>query len=115
AAVADASDRPLLVRLLLREGHGLHGEEVVGEHVAISVVVAPGLVGGFSVVNAWSPVHECAIGLGADRLIDCAGATWTYAGLPIDPAHPSLQRFAVQAIEGALVVDFTAPLPAGSG
>ena len=48
--------------------------------------------------------------LGADRLVDCAGDTWTYDGIPIDPAKPSLTSFPTSARNGAVVVDFTRPI-----
>jgi hypothetical protein len=66
----------------------------------------------FAVVDAWSPTHDCAIALGADRLVDCAGDTWTFDGIPIDPADPPLVSFPTTLNSGAVVADFTRSLPA---
>ena len=83
----------MLVEVALNDRHGYPGEVADGAHARLLVAVAPDAAIGFSVVDAWSPVNDCAITLGADRLVDCAGATWTYAGIAIDPADPNLVRF----------------------
>lgn len=103
-------EAPVVRDVLLNDPHGLLGEVPSGEHAAIRIAVwAPS---GFpaAVVNAWSPVNDCPISVGADRLLDCEGSAWTFDGHPIDPAHPPLQRFGVTLVDAALVVDFSAPL-----
>ncbi len=100
---------PVVMVVLLNDPHDLLGEETQGEHAAIRVSVwAPdGLP--LAVVNAWSPTHDCPISPGADRLVDCSESAWTYTGDAIDPADPPLQRFPATLVDGAVVVDFTAP------
>jgi hypothetical protein len=109
-AAAEADRGPIVREILLEQGHGLRGESEQDGRFLVTVAVAP-LPGrtGYSVVNAWSPVNDCALELGADRLVDCAGAAWTYAGFPIDSAHPPLQAFSNEVRQGAIVVDFTSP------
>ena len=58
-------------------------------------------------VDAWSPTNDCALTLGADRLTDCEGDTWTFDGVPIDPADPRLTAFPTTVNSGAVVADFT--------
>lgn len=114
AASADAADGPQLLELVLNDRHGLPGEVPDGEHARLWVVVAPDAASaGFTVVDAWSPTHDCALALGADRLVDCAGNAWTYAGVPIDPADPSLVRFPTREAQGAVIADFTRPIGDG--
>ena len=108
ASVADRG--PMLQDVLLEESHGLDGESRQDERVLIHVAVAPlPARGGYAVVNAWSPVNDCPLELGADRLLDCAGAAWTYEGFPFEVDHPSLQAFPSEVRQGAIVVDFTRP------
>jgi len=103
-----------LVRdFLLNTPHGLLGERRSGEHAVIHVVIARGLTGLFSVVNAWSPVSDCGLNVETDRLVDCRGHTWTLAGDPFATADPPLQSFPVTTQNGAMVVDFTHPVDAG--
>ena len=109
AAAAQAKNGPLLVEIVLNEPHAIPGEVHRGQRVGLTVVVSSVGTDAFAVVDAWSPTHDCAIRLGADRLVDCAGDTWTYDGIPIDPAHPSLVSFATTVNNGAVVVDFTRP------
>jgi hypothetical protein len=109
-SASEADRGPMLVDVLLEEGHGLHGERVDGERVRVEVAVAPlPGPGEYAVVNAWSPVNDCALRLGADRLVDCGGAAWTYRGFPFDAGHPFLQAFPSEVRQGAVVVDFTRP------
>lgn len=110
AAASEADRGPMLRDVLLEESHGLGGESREDDRVHVRVAVAPlpGR-GGYSVVNAWSPVNDCPLELGADRLVDCAGETWTYEGFPFDAAHPGLQAFDSEVRQGAIVVDFTRP------
>ena len=110
AAASVADDGPMLVEILLNEPHGYPGEMRRDEQAGLMVIVAP--VGpAFSVVNAWSPTNDCAITIGADRLLDCEGDAWTFDGIPIDPADPRLQGFPARVSNGAVMVDFTRPIP----
>jgi len=115
AAVADANREPTVRTLLLNELHGLPGEVRVEEHVRVQVIVAPRLGGGFAVLAAWSPANDCAVSIAEDRLVDCAGASWTVEGAPIDPGGGPLVSFPVTVSEGAIVVDFTAPHARAAG
>lgn len=113
-ATAQADQGVQLVEIVLSEPHGLLGEQVSGERAGLIVVVAPVIgTGRYTVVNAWSPTHDCAIELGPDRLMDCAGDAWTYEGVPIDPAGPSLQQFPTRVSNGVVVVDFVHPVDEG--
>lgn len=109
-AAAEADRGPIVREFLLEDGHGIRGETERDGRFLVTVAVAP-LPGrtGYSVVNAWSPVNDCALELGADRLVDCEGAAWTYAGFPIDSTHPPLESFSNEVRQGAIVVDFTSP------
>jgi hypothetical protein len=78
--------------------------------VGLTVVVSAVGTDAFAVVDAWSPTNDCAITLGADRLVDCAGDTWTWGGIPIDPVDPGLTGFPTTVRNGAVVVDFTRPI-----
>lgn len=100
---------PVVVEVLLDEGHGLTGAEPQGDRIRIRVAAAPLPPGreGYSVVNAWSPTNDCPISLGPDRLVDCAGDAWTYEGFPIDPGDPILPLFPNEVRQGAIIVDFT--------
>jgi hypothetical protein len=111
AAEADARG-PQVIELPLNDSHNLPGEVRVHEHVTFTVVVSPIPGGGYAAVAAWSPTHDCPIGLGSDRLVDCAGDAWTYEGIPINAADPPLQRFPLTTTDGMVVVDFTRPYPA---
>lgn len=101
---------PVLVEVLLNERHGLPGEVPDGDHARLVVAVAPDPGIGYSVVDAWSPVNDCAVTLGPDRLVDCAGAAWTYAGIAIDPLDPNLVRFPAHDAAATVIVDFTRTL-----
>jgi hypothetical protein len=103
---------PQVIELPLNDSHNLPGEVRDHEHVTFTVVVSPIPGGGYAAVAAWSPTHDCPIGLGSDRLVDCAGDAWTYDGVPIDAADPPLQRFPLTTTDGMVVVDFTRPYPA---
>lgn len=111
-AAASTVDRsPLMTDVLLEQGHGLAGESSEDDRVRILVAAAalPGSAG-YSVVNAWSPTNDCELALGTDRLVDCEGDAWTYAGFPIDPEQAMLQAFPNEVRQGAIIVDFTNPL-----
>lgn len=111
-AASEVDAGPVVTDALLEESHGLGGEDPQDDLVRIRVAAAPLPPGrdGYSVVNAWSPVNDCPLTLGSDRLVDCAGAAWTYEGFPIDVAHPMLEAFPSEVRQGAIVVDFTTPL-----
>jgi hypothetical protein len=110
ATTSTAAAGPLLVEVALNRSHALPGEVADGSHARITVVVAPDLATGYSVVDAWSPSNECAITIGVDRLVDCEGATWTFAGIAIDPAHPNLVRFPAHDAGPSVIADFTRTL-----
>lgn len=103
---------PLVKELLLNGPHGLLGERSNGTHAALTVVVSRTVTGLYSVVNAWSPVSNCALTVREDRVVDCKAHAWTFTGDPFDTADPPLQRFPVKSDNGAVVVDFTHPLDA---
>jgi len=114
AASADVADGPQRLVLVLNDRHGLPGEVPDGEHARLWVVVASdAAVTDFTAVDAWSPTNDCVLTLGPDRLVDCAGDAWTYAGVPIDPADPPLVRFRTREALGAIIVDFTQPIGDG--
>jgi hypothetical protein len=108
-AVSEVDAGPRIIEIVLNEPHGLPGERVQDGRAGLLVAAAslPG-ADSYSVVTAWSPTHDCALTLGADRLVDCDGDAWTYQGFPIDPADPALRAFPSDVRQGALVVDFTA-------
>ena len=111
AGVLDARAKPMLVEIVLNEAHGLPGEVHRDNRVGLTVVVSSVGTDAFAVVDAWSPTNDCAVTLGADRLVDCRGDTWTFDGVPIDPADPGLTEFPTTVRNGAVVVDFTRPTP----
>jgi hypothetical protein len=114
ASVAAAQDAPIRIEILLNEAHDLPGEVHRDERVGLTVVVSAVEPDAFAVVDAWSPTNDCAVTLGADRLVDCAGDSWTFDGVPIDPADPPLVAFPTTVKSGAVVVDFTRPMPAAA-
>lgn len=107
--LADAAAGPIRRVQLLSRSYGYDGELDAGDgRVEVAIIASATDFGGVTVVNAASPERDdCPVDLGADRLVDCAGRTWTYEGLPIDPADPPLQRFPTTIQDGAIVVDFT--------
>ena len=113
-AASVPATEPLVKELLLNSPHGLLGERRSGEHAVITVVVSRGLNGLFSVVNAWSPINDCALAARPDRVVDCRGHAWTLAGDPFTNGDPPLQSFPVTNQSGALIVDFTHPVDAGA-
>jgi hypothetical protein len=115
-AAGEADKGPRLIEIVLNDRHGLPGEVVRDDQVGYTVVVAP-LPGGngYSVVGAWSPSANCALAIDQDRVRDCQGDTWTFEGLPIETGNPPLTAFPVSVRNGAVIVDFTAPIdPAAS-
>jgi hypothetical protein len=110
ASAAAIRNGPALVEIVLNESHDLPGEVHRNEAVGLTVVVSAVGTDAFAVVDAWSPTNDCAVTLAADRVVDCAGDTWTFDGVPIDPADPALLAFPTTVRSGAVVVDFTRPI-----
>lgn len=110
AGILAAQAKPILVEVVLNEAHGLPGEVHRDQRVGLTVVVSQVGTDAFAVVDAWSPTNHCAVALGADRLVDCAGDAWTFDGVPLDPADPGLTEFPTTERNGAVVVDFTRPI-----
>ena len=108
------TSEPLVKQILLNMPHGLLGERRSGEHAVITVVVSRGLTGLFSVVNAWSPTSGCGLTARPDRLVDCRGHEWTLSGQPFASGDRPLQSFPTTNQSGAVIVDFTHPVDAGS-
>lgn len=100
---------PRIREVVLARAHGWDGERPAGDgRVQLALVLAPSRFGGFSAVAAASPVEpDCALEVGADRLVDCAGRAWTFEGVPLDSAHPPLDRFPVSVEDGSVRVDLT--------
>jgi hypothetical protein len=108
ASAAAIRNGPQLLEVVLSESHGWPGEvERDDELISLTVVVSAIGPDAFAVVDAWSPTNDCALTLGADRLTDCGGDTWTFDGIPIDPADPPLPAFPTTVNSGAVVADFT--------
>jgi hypothetical protein len=101
---------PALVEIVLNESHEIPGEVHRDGRVGLMIVVSPVGTDAFAVVDAWSPTNDCPLSLLGDRLADCEGDTWTFAGVPIDPADPALLAFPTTVRNGAVVVDFTRPI-----
>ena len=114
ASAAVIKNGPKLVEIVLNDAHDWPGEVHQAEAVGLTVVVSEIGPDAFATVDAWSPTNDCAITLGADRLVDCNGDTWTFDGVPIDPADPALVAFPTTTNSGAVVVDFTRSLPASA-
>jgi len=111
AAAAEVGDTPTVRTLLLNESHGLPGEQPNGRRVTLRILVSQSIAGGVAALNAWSPAG-CEVEVAGDRLRDCEGSTWTFGGVPIAAGAP-LQRFPAEVRSGAVIVDFTRPLPTG--
>ena len=109
ATLGELSSGPVLRDQVLSRSYGHDGETDAGDGRAqIRLIVVPTGVRSATVVNAASPVEaSCPVEIGADRLRDCSGRTWTYEGLPIDASDPPLQRFDVVVEEGAIIADLT--------
>jgi hypothetical protein len=108
ASAATIANGPEAVEVVLTEEHGWPGEvRRPDELVSLTVVVSMVGPDAFAVIDAWSPTNHCALTLRADRLTDCAGDSWTFDGVPIDPANPPLLAFPTTVNGGAVVADFT--------
>lgn len=108
ASAAKVQTAPKTVEIVLSERHGWPGEvKREDELFRLTIIVSASGPDAFAVVDAWSPTHDCAVTLGADRLTDCAGDSWTFNGIPIDPANPPLLAFPTTVNSGAVVTDFT--------
>ena len=111
-SAVQAQSGPQRVEIVLNDSHGLPGEVHRDERVGLTVVVSALGTDAFAVVDAWSPTHDCAVTLGADRLVDCQGDAWTWDGVPLDAADPPLQAFPTTVRNGAVIADFTRPIHA---
>lgn len=107
--LADVAAGPIRRELLLSRSYDLDGERDAGDgRVQVGIIATANGAAGVTVVNAASPGRDdCAVEMAGDRLVDCDGRTWTYQGLPIEPADAALQRFPTEVQDGAIVVDFT--------
>ena len=112
AATSALARGPIVRDVLLNAPHGLPGERPNGQRVVLRLVIAPAVAGDATVVDGWSPTNDCALEIVADRLRDCAGAAWTFAGLPIVVGDPPLQRFSATVRSGAVIADLTRSQPA---
>lgn len=110
AEVGAVAATPVLKDVLLNRSHGLLGERPNGAQVVIRLAISRTLTGEYSVVDAWSPVNDCALAAGADRLTDCKGHSWTPDGAPFASSDPPLERFVVRIDNGALIADLTKPV-----
>ena len=111
ASVNAVAGAPIRRDVLLTRSYDLDGELDAGDgRVQVGLIIGPSRLGGTAVVNAASPVEEnCAVAIGADRLVDCEGREWTFDGLPLDSADPPLQRFEVDVTDGSVMADLTRP------
>lgn len=109
ATAAEVQSGPLRRDVILTRSYGWDGEQDAGDgRVQLSVIVSPSRFGGVAVVAAASPAaDDCLLEIGADRLTDCDGRSWTFEGLPLDTADPPLDRFAVEVDAGSVTVDLT--------
>jgi hypothetical protein len=96
------------IEVVLSGSYGWDGERAAGDgRTQLGVIVGP-TQSGLAAVNAASPVAEdCPVEVEPDRLTDCDGRSWTFAGFPIDSADPPLERFPVTVDGGSVFVDFT--------
>lgn len=109
---SEAAAGPIRRDVILSRSHGWSGERDAGDgRVQVAVIVAPTTASGITAVNAATPGRDdCPVEIGGDRLVNCDEDAWTYDGTPIDPADPPLERIAVSATSGSVVLDMTAPL-----
>ena len=110
AAVGTVSTIPIVKDVLLNSSHELLGERANGAQAVVRLAISKTLTGEYSVVDAWSPVNDCVLTAKEDRLTDCKGRSWTFAGAPFTLTDPPLERFVVRIDNGALVADLTKPI-----
>lgn len=112
ATATEATAGPIRRDVILSRSHGWSGERDADDgRVQVAVILAPSTAGGISAVNAATPGRDdCPVEIGADRLTNCEGLTWTHDGTPIDPADPPLERVVVEVTSGSVVLDMTQPL-----
>ena len=112
ATAAEVASGPIRRDLLLSRSRGWSGERDAGDgRVQVAVILSPTTGGGVAAVNAASPGRlDCPVEIAADRLTDCDGRSWTFEGIPIDPADRPLERIAVEVTSGSVVLDMSAPL-----
>ena len=112
ATATDVAGGPIRRDLILSRSRGWSGERDAGDgRVQVAVIVTQTTTGGTVAVNAASPGRsDCPVEISADRLTDCDGRGWTFAGIPIDPADPPLERIAADVTSGSVVLDMSAPL-----
>lgn len=106
--LTEVTGRHQRVEVVLSRSYGWDGERDADDGlVQLGIIVGPTPTG-IAAVNGASPVvDDCEVAIGEDRLTDCDGRTWTFAGLPIDPDDPPLQRFPIRAESGTVFVDLS--------
>jgi hypothetical protein len=109
ASASEVASAPIRRDVLLTQSYGWDGELDAGDgRVQIGLIIGQSSAGEIVVVNAASPVaDDCAVDIGADRLVDCDGRAWTFDGLPLDSNDPPLQQFDVEVTDGSVVADLT--------
>ena len=109
ATLAEAQAGPIRRDVILSRAYGWDGEQDAGDgRVQLALIVGPSRFGGLAAVVAASPVAvDCPVEIGADRLTDCDGRSWTFEGLPLDSADPPLARFPVEVASGSVTLDLT--------
>ena len=109
ASAARIQAAPARVEVVLSERHGWPGE-VKREDELFSLTVVVSAVGpsAFAVVDAWSPTHDCAVTLTADRLTFCLPP---FAIVPLDEPPTGLAG-APLASRGPLGLAIAGPQPA---
>jgi hypothetical protein len=105
---SEVSAAPRRIEVVLSGSYGWAGEQAAGDgRTQLGVIVGPTGTG-IAAVNAASPVaDDCPVEIEPDRLTDCEGRSWTFAGFPIDSADPPLERFPITVDGGSVFVDFT--------
>ena len=113
ATAAEVAGGPIRRDLILSRSRGWSGERDAGDgRVQVAVIVTQTTTGGTIAVNAASPGRaDCPVEISPDRLTDCDGRAWTFAGIPIDTGDPPLERIATDVTSGSVVLDMSAPLP----
>ena len=112
ATATEVAAGPIRRDVLLSRTHGWSGEREAGDgRVQLTVIVSQPAIAAVAAVNAAAPGRDdCPIEIGADRLLDCEGRAWTFDGIPLDPADPTLERIAARLESGGVVLDLTGPV-----